>query len=252
VSPRARLALFGVAALGLAGLLASALVGLPDVGHAGGRYADLAVQAGLRDRHVANTVAGVVFDVRGFDTLGEELILFAAAVGTAVLLRARRGEGELAAAARRADEERMQLGGPARALAGALVLPVVVLCIYVVAHGNVSPGGGFQGGVLLAGVLLLVYGAGRVVALERIHPVALVEAAEAAGALAFALVAAGGVVFASVAMENFLPLGTAGEPPSGGTIAVLQAAVGVEVTGAIALVLIELFDQAMLRGREDV
>jgi multicomponent Na+:H+ antiporter subunit B len=48
-------------------------------------------------------------------------------------------------------------------------------------------------------------------------------------------------------MENFLPLGTQGSLLSGGTIPVLSVAVGVEVAGAITLILSELLDQALLR-----
>src|SRR4051794_16172507 len=50
------------------------------------------VRALVGERHVANTVMGVTFDLRGLDTLGEELILFVAALGAAVLLRHGRTE----------------------------------------------------------------------------------------------------------------------------------------------------------------
>jgi multicomponent Na+:H+ antiporter subunit B len=251
MSPRARLALFAPAALALAALLASALLQLPDFGHAGGDYGARAVDAALHDRAVSNTVAAVVFDIRALDTLGEELILFVTAIGCAVLLRARRSDERAQAAARRADEEAAQSSRSVRALSSVLVAPLLVLGIYVVAHGHLTPGGGFQGGVMLAGVLLLVFFAGRLLVLDRPRPIALIELAEAAGALAFALVAVGGLVFAAVALENFLPSGSLGELLSGGTIPLLQLAVGLEVAGAIALVLTELLDQAMLRDRGD-
>jgi multicomponent Na+:H+ antiporter subunit B len=102
--------------------------------------------------------------------------------------------------------------------------------------------------VLLAGALLLVYAAGQVVGLEQVGPLALVEVADAAGALAYALVAVGGLVFAGTALYNFLPLGTTGQMASSGTIVVLSVAVGVEVTGAVALILTELLDQALTRS----
>jgi multicomponent Na+:H+ antiporter subunit B len=100
---------------------------------------------------------------------------------------------------------------------------------------------------VLTAALLLVYAAGQILALERVRPVDLVEVAEALGAGAFLLVALGGLVFAGAAMENFLPLGTAGELLSAGTIPVLNAAVGVEVAAAVTLILTELLDQALLR-----
>jgi multicomponent Na+:H+ antiporter subunit B len=66
------------------------------------------------------------------------------------------------------------------------------------------------------------------------------------GAAAFVLVAAGGFVFAAVMMENFLPLAAEGSLVSGGMIPILNVAVGVEVAGAVTLILTELLDQALL------
>jgi multicomponent Na+:H+ antiporter subunit B len=50
-------------------------------------------------------------------------------------------------------------------------------------------------------------------------------------------------------MANFLGFGTEGSLLSGGTIPVLNAAVGVEVTGAVTLIITEFLDQALLRRR---
>src|SRR3954471_2661897 len=108
VSPRARLWLGLCSLAGLGALLAWAVLGLPDFGHPRGPYADLAPRIMLSERHVANTVTGVTFDLRGFDTLGEELILFVAALGAAVLLRAQRSERR---AERAAEAERRGAGG---------------------------------------------------------------------------------------------------------------------------------------------
>jgi multicomponent Na+:H+ antiporter subunit B len=242
---RRALALAGLAVLGV--LAAWAVTGLPDFGHPRGPYATEAVKAALEERHVTNTVAGVTFDVRGIDTLGEELILFCAAVGSMLLLRVRRAEGRAAAAAADAEAARPQLPVSLRVLGALLVGPTLVLGVYVVAHGQLTPGGGFQGGVILAAALLLVYAAGQMIAVERVRPVVLVEVIEALGAAAYALVAIGGLVFAGAAMENFLPLGTQGSLLSGGTIPLLNVAVGVEVAGAVTLILTEFLDQALLR-----
>jgi multicomponent Na+:H+ antiporter subunit B len=51
-------------------------------------------------------------------------------------------------------------------------------------------------------------------------------------------------------MDNVLPIGTTGSLLSGGTVPVLSVAVGVEVTAGVTLILSELADQMMLRGRE--
>jgi multicomponent Na+:H+ antiporter subunit B len=200
----------------------------------------------LNERHVTSVVAAITFDIRGIDTLGEELILFSAAAGATVLLRSQRAEEDARDAIERHHALAERTPAPVRRLGAALAGPLLVLGVYIVAHGQLTPGGGFQGGVVLASAFLLVYAAGHF-----IHgPVSLVELGEAAGAGAYVLIALGGLVFAGAAMENFLPYGTTGELLSGGTIPVLNVAVGVEVCGAIVLILSELLDQAMLR-RED-
>ena len=125
MSRRVRLAL-GLAGLAvLAGLAAWAVTGLPDFGHPRGPYADLAPKVALRER-----------DIRGFDTLGEELILCVAAIGAAVLLRAQRSE-EAARAAEETDEGRgSRTVDVVRALGAALVGPMLLLGLYfIAAHG---------------------------------------------------------------------------------------------------------------------
>jgi multicomponent Na+:H+ antiporter subunit B len=243
VRPRAVLALIVLA--GLAALAVWAVSDLTPFGTPAGP-ADAWVRTVVHQRHSANVVNGITYDLRGFDTLGEELILFVAALGTAMLLRHGRGEE----VEEEGDEGGPRIGDTLRVAGAVLVGPVVVLGVYVVTHGHLSPGGGFQGGVMLASGLLLVYAAGQVIALERVEPIALVEVADSSGALAYALVAVGGLVFASAALFNFLPYGTSGQLLSAGTIPVLSIAVGVEVTGAIALVLTEFLDQTLLRGGE--
>jgi multicomponent Na+:H+ antiporter subunit B len=241
VTTRARLA--AVALVGLAALVVWAAHDLTPFGTPSGK-ANAVARTLVHERHVANTVNGVTFDLRGLDTLGEELILFVAALGAAVLLRHGRGE----------DFEPHEPGPPTpdalRVAGTVLVGPLIVLGIYMAVHGHLGPGGGFQAGIILAAGLLLVYAAGQVVALRRVEPLALVEAADAVGAMAYALVALGGLIFAGAALYNFLPFGTTGQLLSAGTIPVLSTAVGVEVTGAIALIFTEFLDQAVMERGE--
>jgi multicomponent Na+:H+ antiporter subunit B len=57
-------------------------------------------------------------------------------------------------------------------------------------------------------------------------------------------------VVAGATLQNFIALGTSGDILSGGTIPLGNVIVGIEVTGAVALVLSEFLDQALL-GRGD-
>ena len=108
-----------------------------------------------------------------------------------------------------------------------LLVPfTVLLAIYITAHGHLTPGGGFQGGVIAASALLLIYIGGEYVALRRVRPLSLVEVSEASGAAAFVLIGVGGIIFAGAFLENFLPLRTPGSLVSAGTIPLLSFAVG--------------------------
>jgi multicomponent Na+:H+ antiporter subunit B len=251
VSPRTRqlVALGSLAVLGAA--LAAAVLDLPGPDDPHGPYAKASIALLTAHRHVTNIVTGITFDLRGIDTLGEELILFCAAVGSTLLLRAQRDEHRAEQARDRADEQREKTPPSVRALGAAMVGPLLVLGAYIVLHGPLTPGGGFQGGVLLAAALLGAYAAGQLLALERVRPISLVELAEAVGAAAYVLVALGGIVFAGTAMASFLPAGTQGSLVSGGIIPLLNLAVGVEVAGAITLILTEFLDQALLRSASE-
>jgi multicomponent Na+:H+ antiporter subunit B len=251
VTRRARATLAAVALAGLAALAVWAVGGLHAVGRPVGPNPTRMPLLVAHDRAVDNVVNGVTYDVRGTDTLGEELILFVAALGVSLLLRATRSEHPEGAAAGEADDAyrsaRADISGALRVAGAVLIAPVLVLGMYVVTHGQLTPGGGFQGGVMLAGALLLVYAAGQAIALQRLGPISLMEVLDATGALAFALVGLGGIVASGSLLANFLGLARMGSLLSGGTIPLLSLVTGVEVTAALALIFTELLDQALVR-----
>jgi multicomponent Na+:H+ antiporter subunit B len=237
VTRQARLAVFAPAAAVLAVLLARAFAALPRFGGPFHPYGHRAVADALA-RHTANTVSAVNFDQRGLDTLVEESILFTAVLGTVTLLRQTRGE-------RRAVPEPAPVDRTVRRY-GVLALPVTVLIgLYVVAHGQLSPGGGFQGGVVLATALHLLYVAADLRALERLRPLAPYEVADALGEAAYTTIGVGGLVAGGAFLANTLPYGTLGALASGGTVPLLNAAVGLEVTGGVVVLLAHFLEQAV-------
>ena len=110
-----------------------------------------------------------------------------------------------------------------------MVGPTVALGLYVVAHGYITPGGGFQGGVVLAAGAVLVYLAGEYRAFRRVTPERLIDLAEGAGAGTYVLVGLVSLLLGDAFLTNFLPLGTEATLASGGTIGLLNAAVALEV-----------------------
>jgi multicomponent Na+:H+ antiporter subunit B len=246
VSGRARIHLLLAGAAGLAALLAWGMAGLPSFGAFSGAYALLINHVAVAQRHATDAVTAVNFDYRALDTLGEEFILFTSVVGLAVLLREQRSERERPPA-QASEQHRFQGSSYAlRALTLLLVGPLVVLALYVDSHGALTPGGGFQGGVVGATGLLLVFLGGGYLTMRRLSPHALVELAEASGAAGYALIGLGGLAFAGVFFKNFLGLGTPGELISAGAIPLSSMAVGLEVTGAFVLLWSEFLDQALI------
>jgi multicomponent Na+:H+ antiporter subunit B len=249
VSRRTRLALFAPAIAVVGALLVWGLAGLPDFGHYAGEYGKLLAHIAVPRRSATDVVTSTTFDFRGFDTLGEEFILFAAAVGVGALLRAGREEGDAEARIERAEEKVPAASETTRLGVAALVGPTLLFGIYVVTHGQLTPGGGFQGGVILAAAAVLFYLSGRHVGEDRIPVIDWFESDEGFGAAGFALIGFGGLVFAAAFLENFLPAGNKGSLLSGGTIPLSNIAVGIEVMGALLVIFSEFLEQQFLSRR---
>ena len=233
---RARLVLFLVGAGGVAALFLLAVLGMPEFGAAHHVYRDLAVHAAVLHR-TANVVSSVNFDQRATDTFGEETILITSVVAAAVLLRPAEGETE-----RRIPKTGRNL--PGTRLLGYVLMPIMLVIGFdLVLHGHVTPGGGFQGGIVLATGLHLLYVAGSYPALDRLRPIAAFDVADSLGAATFAAVGLAGVAFAGSFATNIMPWGTFGQLFSAGTVPVLNVAVGLEVFGGMVVLLAKFLEQ---------
>ncbi|HEY7926861.1 MAG TPA: MnhB domain-containing protein [Candidatus Dormibacteraeota bacterium] len=252
MSRRGRLLLFGCAGSGLLAVLVIGLHGLPPFGDFHGAYGLLVDRLEPGRRHATDIVTALNFDLRAFDTLGEEFILFASVTGVALLLRHLRDE-EDEPPRRSVDDHRFAGASDALRLLSLILIPLLVsLGVYLALHGALTPGGGFQAGVVLAAGPLAILLAGRYLALKRVAPHWAVEALDGIGALAYAAIGLGGLIFASAYLENFLPLGTSGHLLSGGMMPLNSIAVGLEVTGAFLLTWTEFLDQDLLVARGEL
>jgi multicomponent Na+:H+ antiporter subunit B len=240
-----RKALFLAGAAGLVVFLLWGLSGLRDFGSFRGDYGLLLNRVGVEQTQATNIVAAVTFDYRGFDTMAEEFILFAAVLGTALLLRAQREEEEDPAEDMAQDRRPPHDSDAVRELCLGLVAPAALFGLYVVAHGHLSPGGGFQGGVVLATAPLLMYLAGEYAGLRTLSPETVVELAEGGGAAGYVGVGLVGLGAGLSFMKNFLPLGRAGDLLSSGTILVLNFVVGLAVAAGFVLLLTEFLEQTL-------
>ena len=105
------------------------------------------------DTEVPNMVTAVLADYRGFDTMFETVVVFIAGIAVLAILK---GSGGRRRGARRTYEVEAE---PDLIVTNTvrLVVPVIQLfAFYVLAHGHVSPGGGFQGGVVMGASFILI------------------------------------------------------------------------------------------------
>jgi multicomponent Na+:H+ antiporter subunit B len=226
------------------------LAHIPGSGSQRHPYGDRAVRAATAEQQTSIVISSVNFDQRGLDTLGEELVFFSAVLGATALLGRDRDEASDEASDESSDEGADENEEGDRApleavrLLGYLLVPVTVLVgLYVVAHGHLSPGGGFQGGIVLGTAVHLVYLAGSNRAIRRARPEALVETAEALGAGAFLTIGLAGLVVGGAFLANVIPKGTLPAMLSAGTVEPLNAGVGLEVAAGVALVLSKFLEQ---------
>ena len=248
---RQRLWIFVAGAAGLVAFLLWGLAGLPAFGHYPGPYGDIINRVAVAQTNATGVVSAVNFEYRGFDTLGEEFILFAAAAGIATVLRRLRGEHVITTRREALDRVAPPASDTVRAAALAATGPAIVLGWFLATHAQTSPSGGFQGGVLLTTAFVLIFLAGQVLLFGRASPADLTDVAGAIGAGGFVAVGVTAMIMGLPYLSNFLPLGgMPGAVTSSGTIALISFLVGLEVAAAFLLIVTELTEQALL-VRED-
>jgi energy-converting hydrogenase B subunit I len=137
-----------------------------------------------------------------------------------------------------------------RTAADALYPFVMIYGLYIVAHGHLTPGGGFQGGAVMATATALLIVAHRYDAITPKLKKDSMKWLEVSGLMGFLLIALSGLLFGGPLLKNWLAnsdhlFGTSvafGSNPgvlnSGGLLPALNIAVGLEVIGGLSLILL--------------
>ena len=187
------------------------------------------MREGARQTGAANIVTSVVVTYRGFDTLGEVTVLFIAAVAVGVVLFPGKKAG--------AEKEEASL--IVRTGSTVLFPLIVLLGAYIFLHGHLTPGGGFQGGAVIASGFLLLYLAwpGRPAGSKAFGAV------ESLSGLAFVAVGILGMIFGVGFLGNFLPLGARNALLSAGVIPIIYVAIGLKVGAELAGVVGHLMER---------
>jgi len=225
----------------LAALLIWGVADISGFGHYRGPYGNILNKVAVPERHTTNVVGATVFDYRAIDTLGEEFILFGAVVGVVLLLRSSGATAEEADD----DEDVVDAEGstPLRVVGWALVGVALLLGLWLAAFGLITPGGGFQAGVLLAGAIVLVYAALSYRSWRKLSNEHLVDPFEGFGVGAFVAIGLAAVVAGLPFLHNLFGPGTRGTLLSGGSMPLLNWATAIEVAAANVV----LFSEFLLR-----
>ena len=116
------------------------------------------IEHGLEDAGAINLVGNMILSYRVFDTFGESSVLFLATTSVMMLmLRDSRNTGrDLLRDFRRENTAELEaLDHLLRSCSRLLVPMVFTFGVYVIFNGHLSPGGGFAGGSILGGGLIL-------------------------------------------------------------------------------------------------
>ena len=172
---------------------------------------------------VANAVTTVVVYFRGFDTLGEIAVLFIASLGIGLMLESN-SKCDIKA------ESNFMLQ-----TASKLLFPIIMLFgIYVMIYGHLSPGGGFQGGVIVAsGILLLL------ISYKNFEvPHSVIVWLETLAGVSYVLIGLIGLVVLDKFLGNFLPndISNMGLLLSGGIIPIIYIIVGIKVGSEMSMI----------------
>lgn len=148
------------------------------------------------------------------------------------------------------DPDEEPLGGPVPERAEALTVvtrtairlaaPVLAVTgLYLVAWGY-SPGGGFPGGAVVLGILLLIYAAYGRRTIARVVRPGVLETVEMGGAVLIVLTELLGLLLKGSFSANWLPLAEAGTILSGGVVQLFSVGELIEVATGLSIVVFAL------------
>ena len=135
---------------------------LPIIGDADNPASNVVVERyiedGVEETGAINLVAGMILDYRAFDTFGESNVLFLGVCAVVILLMNDEKNVDLRANRERLEDEQFDIAhrNIILRIASTFVVPVAIIFgFYVIFNGHLSLGGGFSGGAVIGGGLVL-------------------------------------------------------------------------------------------------
>lgn len=177
--------------------------------------------AGASETGAVNLVSGIYLNYRLYDSLFELLIFSIAVLGVRFYLNAEKNT--------KPNVARVAESPVVRIAADLLFGPIMLIGVYLIVFGHLSPGGGFSGGAVGGtGLLLCAAALGAEVVARRFHE-QIIEQIEWGILLLIIMFAGAPVLFGRLPLTDLLPLGQAGALLSGGTIPIYNALIGIKV-----------------------
>jgi multicomponent Na+:H+ antiporter subunit B len=180
----------------------------------------------------ANIVTSIVVTYRGFDTLGEVSILFlASAIIGFVLSTSKNIPNEK-------DENDVYLASEILVTASKILIPIMFMFgTYVFINGHLTPGGGFQGGSIIASSIVLSVLANP----KKKFNHKLIDIIESLSGVGFVVAGILGLILAGGFLDNrIFDLGTFGKLFSAGVIPIIYIFVGMKVGSELTGILLNL------------
>lgn len=194
------------------------------------------INNGVEETGAVNIVTSVVIGYRGFDTLGEITILFTAAIGLGALFNINNNR-------KKSKSKTLNETEPTSLIVYTgcrFLFPIILLVgIYIFIHGHLTPGGGFQGGAIIASAFLLMYLGckGRRVN-ENLNKIV-----EVIGGSTFIIFGIIGLIIGKDFLFNFMPKGEPFTLLSAGIIPIIYIAIGLKVGSELTGIIDHLIEK---------
>jgi multicomponent Na+:H+ antiporter subunit B len=232
---RVRIGIFLPALAVFGTLLVWAYTGLPSFGDYEGPYGFVVNQISVPLRHMSNAVNATTYDIRGVDTMGEEFILFAAVIGVVLLLR---GEGG------RSEDVDDDIGTDLVRTFGTIAIgATLVVGLWLVANGFVTPGGGFQGGVAISSGALLLFLVAGYREWSAFGNESLLDPIKGIGGGGYVVIGLAALVGGMPFLTNLFSGGNLGTVWSGGSAGFVNWSAGIEVAAALVILYSEFLEE---------
>ncbi|NPV58225.1 MAG: hypothetical protein HPY75_01015 [Actinobacteria bacterium] len=235
--------------IALAALLLYVAANMPPMGdpdnptatHVIPRY----LEGAEKETHTENVITGIILNYRGYDTMGEVTVIFSAlAAVLAVLGRERRGRIHAYV-----DRSTVPSSVIVRTMVRFLVPLIVLFSVYTILHGEISPGGGFQGGAIIGGSMIVFTTIFGLYESSRRIPQKVRFPLEGSAVVTFFLVGVLGMVGGGNFLTYAWPRVAAGLQPALVTWLTVLVEIGIGLGGAMVLTSI-LF--CMIREEEEI